>query len=264
MGSACIKVTKYFLFLFNLLFFVLGAVILGFGVWILADRSSFISVLPEAGDGRHRDQAHSELHGWSRGQPSGGLGLRAGSGEVLRLGQLLQLDRKRRAHESHQHHLPLFLQEQERGQQQHFAADGLLRGPRWQWDPEQQQPRRVACVQGGLHGEGAGLAAGEPGHHPWRVCGRRCHRASGDAPLHILVPAHPFRRLQQGPQVLKWPLSPPPCLSPNLRAPRGLPGSPSRPASHLTAKTPCPSCAGWKWGASWGLDPSPLLFCRQP
>uniref|UniRef100_A0A8C9EAY8 Tetraspanin n=1 Tax=Phocoena sinus TaxID=42100 RepID=A0A8C9EAY8_PHOSS len=45
MGSACIKVTKYFLFLFNLLFFVLGAVILGFGVWILADRSSFISVL---------------------------------------------------------------------------------------------------------------------------------------------------------------------------------------------------------------------------
>ncbi|XP_047631887.1 CD82 antigen [Phacochoerus africanus] len=45
MGAACIKVTKYFLFLFNLLFFVLGAVILGFGVWILADRSSFISVL---------------------------------------------------------------------------------------------------------------------------------------------------------------------------------------------------------------------------
>ncbi|XP_007944712.1 CD82 antigen [Orycteropus afer afer] len=45
MGSACIKVTKYFLFLFNLLFFLLGAVILGFGVWILVDRSSFISVL---------------------------------------------------------------------------------------------------------------------------------------------------------------------------------------------------------------------------
>lgn len=39
------KVTKYFLFLFNLLFFILGAVILGFGVWILADKSSFISVL---------------------------------------------------------------------------------------------------------------------------------------------------------------------------------------------------------------------------
>lgn len=45
MGAACIKVTKYFLFLFNLLFFILGAVILGFGVWILADRSSFVSVL---------------------------------------------------------------------------------------------------------------------------------------------------------------------------------------------------------------------------
>uniref|UniRef100_A0A8C8ZKD6 Tetraspanin n=1 Tax=Prolemur simus TaxID=1328070 RepID=A0A8C8ZKD6_PROSS len=45
MGSACIKITKYFLFLFNLIFFILGAVILGFGVWILADRSSFISVL---------------------------------------------------------------------------------------------------------------------------------------------------------------------------------------------------------------------------
>uniref|UniRef100_A0A2K5EXZ0 Tetraspanin n=1 Tax=Aotus nancymaae TaxID=37293 RepID=A0A2K5EXZ0_AOTNA len=45
MGSACIKVTKYFLFLFNLIFFILGAVILGFGVWILADKTSFISVL---------------------------------------------------------------------------------------------------------------------------------------------------------------------------------------------------------------------------
>lgn len=45
MGAACIKVTKYFLFLFNLLFFILGAVILGFGVWILADKKSFISVL---------------------------------------------------------------------------------------------------------------------------------------------------------------------------------------------------------------------------
>nr|KAF6342636.1 CD82 molecule [Pipistrellus kuhlii] len=45
MGSACVKVIKYFLFLFNLLFFILGGVILGFGVWILADRSSFISVL---------------------------------------------------------------------------------------------------------------------------------------------------------------------------------------------------------------------------
>ncbi|KAF6102616.1 CD82 molecule [Phyllostomus discolor] len=45
MGSACIKITKYFLFLFSLLFLILGGVILGFGVWILADKSSFIFVL---------------------------------------------------------------------------------------------------------------------------------------------------------------------------------------------------------------------------
>ncbi|OCT82012.1 hypothetical protein XELAEV_18024520mg [Xenopus laevis] len=43
--SGCMKVTKYFLFLFNLLFFILGAVILGFGIWILVDKTSFISVL---------------------------------------------------------------------------------------------------------------------------------------------------------------------------------------------------------------------------
>ncbi|XP_014429740.2 CD82 antigen [Pelodiscus sinensis] len=45
MGSDCLKVTKYFLFLFNLLFFILGAVILGFGLWILLDKISFISFL---------------------------------------------------------------------------------------------------------------------------------------------------------------------------------------------------------------------------
>uniref|UniRef100_A0A8C7E087 Tetraspanin n=1 Tax=Naja naja TaxID=35670 RepID=A0A8C7E087_NAJNA len=45
MASGCLKVTKYFLFLFNLLFFILGAVILGFGIWILVDKTSFISVL---------------------------------------------------------------------------------------------------------------------------------------------------------------------------------------------------------------------------
>ncbi|KAG8438365.1 hypothetical protein GDO86_008882 [Hymenochirus boettgeri] len=43
--SGCMKVTKYFLFLFNLLFFILGAVILGFGIWILVDKTSFIAVL---------------------------------------------------------------------------------------------------------------------------------------------------------------------------------------------------------------------------
>ncbi|XP_048341748.1 CD82 antigen [Sphaerodactylus townsendi] len=45
MGSGCLKVTKYFLFLFNLLFFILGAVILGFGIWIMVDKNSFIYVL---------------------------------------------------------------------------------------------------------------------------------------------------------------------------------------------------------------------------
>ncbi|XP_051885422.1 CD82 molecule b [Pristis pectinata] len=45
MGKGCIKATKYFLFLFNLLFFILGAVILGFGLWILLDNTSFIAVL---------------------------------------------------------------------------------------------------------------------------------------------------------------------------------------------------------------------------
>ncbi|XP_069751292.1 CD82 molecule b isoform X1 [Narcine bancroftii] len=45
MGKGCIKATKYCLFLFNLLFFILGAVILGFGLWILLDNNSFIAVL---------------------------------------------------------------------------------------------------------------------------------------------------------------------------------------------------------------------------
>nr|XP_005986977.1 PREDICTED: CD82 antigen isoform X2 [Latimeria chalumnae]XP_005986978.1 PREDICTED: CD82 antigen isoform X2 [Latimeria chalumnae] len=45
MSTGCIKATKYFLFLFNLLFFILGAVILGFGLWIQLDKTSFIAVL---------------------------------------------------------------------------------------------------------------------------------------------------------------------------------------------------------------------------
>ncbi|KAM3918200.1 CD82 antigen isoform 1-T3 [Leptodactylus fuscus] len=44
-SGGCMKVIKYFLFLFNLLFFILGAVILGFGVWILVDKTSFVAVL---------------------------------------------------------------------------------------------------------------------------------------------------------------------------------------------------------------------------
>ncbi|KAL0968701.1 hypothetical protein UPYG_G00270420 [Umbra pygmaea] len=48
MGKGCITATKYFLFLFNLLFFIFGAVILGFGLWILLDDKSFIAILQES------------------------------------------------------------------------------------------------------------------------------------------------------------------------------------------------------------------------
>ncbi|KAG9334415.1 hypothetical protein JZ751_008165 [Albula glossodonta] len=46
MGKGCITATKYFLFLFNLLFFIFGALIMGFGLWVLLDNQSFIAVLP--------------------------------------------------------------------------------------------------------------------------------------------------------------------------------------------------------------------------
>lgn len=45
MGKGCITVTKYFLFLFNLIFFLLGALIMGFGLWVLLDNQSFLAVL---------------------------------------------------------------------------------------------------------------------------------------------------------------------------------------------------------------------------
>ncbi|XP_037538905.1 CD82 antigen [Nematolebias whitei] len=48
MGKGCITVTKYFLFLFNLLFFIFGALIMSFGLWILLDSQSFIAVLQES------------------------------------------------------------------------------------------------------------------------------------------------------------------------------------------------------------------------
>ncbi|KAJ8396668.1 hypothetical protein AAFF_G00015060 [Aldrovandia affinis] len=48
MGKGCITATKYFLFLFNLLFFIFGALIMGFGLWILLDNQSFIAVLQES------------------------------------------------------------------------------------------------------------------------------------------------------------------------------------------------------------------------
>uniref|UniRef100_A0A3P9PR58 CD82 molecule b n=1 Tax=Poecilia reticulata TaxID=8081 RepID=A0A3P9PR58_POERE len=50
MSKGCITVTKYFLFLFNLLFFIFGALIMGFGLWILFDKESFIAVLQESSD----------------------------------------------------------------------------------------------------------------------------------------------------------------------------------------------------------------------
>ncbi|TNN58809.1 CD82 antigen [Liparis tanakae] len=45
MGKGCLTATKYFLFLFNLVFFLCGAVIMGFGLWLLLDNQSFIVVL---------------------------------------------------------------------------------------------------------------------------------------------------------------------------------------------------------------------------
>lgn len=48
MGNGCLTVTKYFLFLFNLIFFLLGGVILGFGLWLLLDNQSFIVVLNDS------------------------------------------------------------------------------------------------------------------------------------------------------------------------------------------------------------------------
>ncbi|XP_034425561.1 CD82 antigen-like [Hippoglossus hippoglossus] len=48
MGKGCVKATKYFLFLFNLIFFLFGAVIMGFGLWLLLDNQSFIVLLNDS------------------------------------------------------------------------------------------------------------------------------------------------------------------------------------------------------------------------
>lgn len=48
MAKGCLTITKYFLFLFNLIFFLLGGVILGFGLWLLLDNQSFIVVLNDS------------------------------------------------------------------------------------------------------------------------------------------------------------------------------------------------------------------------
>ncbi|XP_049574086.1 CD82 antigen isoform X1 [Syngnathus scovelli] len=48
MGKGCVTATKYFLFIFNLIFFLLGGVIMGFGLWLLLDNQSFIVVLNDS------------------------------------------------------------------------------------------------------------------------------------------------------------------------------------------------------------------------
>ncbi|KAF7663731.1 hypothetical protein LDENG_00202310 [Lucifuga dentata] len=50
MAKGCVTVIKYFLFLFNLFFFIFGALIMGFGLWVLFDNQSFIAVLQESSD----------------------------------------------------------------------------------------------------------------------------------------------------------------------------------------------------------------------
>ncbi|XP_054850768.1 leukocyte antigen CD37 [Eublepharis macularius] len=43
--KGCLSVTKYFLFIFNLFFFILGSLLFSFGLWILFDQNSFASTL---------------------------------------------------------------------------------------------------------------------------------------------------------------------------------------------------------------------------
>ncbi|XP_014667315.1 PREDICTED: CD82 antigen-like isoform X2 [Priapulus caudatus] len=46
-GATC---AKYLLFVFNFIFFVCGAVVLGIGIWLLADKSSFIELTKVSSD----------------------------------------------------------------------------------------------------------------------------------------------------------------------------------------------------------------------
>lgn len=48
---------------------------------------------------------------------------------------------------------------------------------------------------------------------------------------------------------------------PQAQGSSGSPWLSSRLTSHLSRL--CPSCAGWRWGASWGLDPSPHLSASR-
>ncbi|XP_074075874.1 leukocyte antigen CD37 isoform X2 [Macrotis lagotis] len=43
--KGCLSLTKYFLFVFNVFFFVLGSLVFCFGLWILIDKNSFASFL---------------------------------------------------------------------------------------------------------------------------------------------------------------------------------------------------------------------------
>ncbi|XP_043854514.1 leukocyte antigen CD37 isoform X2 [Dromiciops gliroides] len=43
--KGCLNLTKYFLFVFNVFFFVLGSLVFCFGLWILIDKNSFASFL---------------------------------------------------------------------------------------------------------------------------------------------------------------------------------------------------------------------------
>uniref|UniRef100_A0A287CXM2 CD37 molecule n=1 Tax=Ictidomys tridecemlineatus TaxID=43179 RepID=A0A287CXM2_ICTTR len=45
--ESCLSLIKYFLFVFNLFFFVLGSLIFCFGIWILIDKASFVSFVGE-------------------------------------------------------------------------------------------------------------------------------------------------------------------------------------------------------------------------
>ncbi|CAH7457155.1 Cd37 [Phodopus roborovskii] len=47
--ESCLSLVKYFLFVFNLFFFVLGGLIFCFGTWILIDKTSFVSFVGEGG-----------------------------------------------------------------------------------------------------------------------------------------------------------------------------------------------------------------------
>ncbi|XP_028929274.1 leukocyte antigen CD37 isoform X2 [Ornithorhynchus anatinus] len=63
-GNGCLSLTKYFLFVFNLFFFVLGGLLFCFGLWILFDRNSFASFL---------GVSYSPLRAWSFALSASGI-----------------------------------------------------------------------------------------------------------------------------------------------------------------------------------------------